>query len=564
MSKSRRKKKKSGLLVKIVLFFVFIGLVLSAFGETIFDRWIPSTEEKDLNEWFEVQADEVKLYLNASADHETIGYARDGGVFLPYTYVYENLNSRFFWSDTDEMMSFTLPDKTLDFTASSKINGIPVFEMIGDELYISLDAVESYSNVSDKRFIGDDISAKRVFVYTGGTELLQAGVLKETAVRTQKNIKAPVLTELVKGASVYVTERDDEWSRIITEDGIAGYAGTKAIDKPEIVNIEDTYLEPEVPHTLMDDKVVMGWHYTFSSNGNTNFDEYYANTAGAINVISPTWIQISDAEGNYKNYTTAEYMEKAHAAGLKVWVSVDNFNQEGGLKDFSTKEYFESSENRRDFISRLMADAAEYGYDGINLDFEGLPTDAGEKYIQFIRELSVECRKNGLVLSVDNYVPYGFNNFYNLDEQGVFADYIVVMLYDEHTDDAGSVASIGYTEFGISETLKSVNKERLIAALPLFTRLWSLSDGRTSSETMDMKKADQYVKNKGYELKWDDVTGQNYGEKIQGNVTKKIWMEDKDSLALKMQTVKQYDCGGIALWRLGYEPSEIWNELTFK
>ena len=75
----------------------------------------------------------------------------------------------------------------------------------------------------------------------------------------------------------------------------------------------------------------------------------------------------------------------------------------------------------------------------------------------FIRELSLRCRQNGLVLSVDNYVPKGYNMQYNRKEQGIVADYVIIMGYDEHfagSPEAGSVSSYNYVKEGISETLK--------------------------------------------------------------------------------------------------------------
>ena len=46
-------------------------------------------------------------------------------------------------------------------------------------------------------------------------------------------------------------------------------------------------------------------------------------------------------------------------------------------------------------IENMMTEADRYGFDGINLDFESLKTAAGVHYIEFIRELSVSCRKKG-------------------------------------------------------------------------------------------------------------------------------------------------------------------------
>ena len=66
------------------------------------------------------------------------------------------------------------------------------------------------------------------------------------------------------------------------------------------------------------------------------------------------------------------------------------------------------------------------------VDFEKISEECGEHYIQFIRELSVRCRQNGIVLSVDKYVPKGYNMQYDRKEQGIVADYVIIMGYDEH------------------------------------------------------------------------------------------------------------------------------------
>ena len=58
--------------------------------------------------------------------------------------------------------------------------------------------------------------------------------------------------------------------------------------------------------------------------------------------------------------------------------------------------------------------------------------ECGEHYIQFIRELSVRCRQNGIVLSVDNYVPKGYNMQYDRKEQGNRCRLRIIMGYDEH------------------------------------------------------------------------------------------------------------------------------------
>ena len=174
--------------------------------------------------------------------------------------------------------------------------------------------------------------------------------------------------------------------------------------------------------------------------------------------------------------------------------------------------------------------------------------------------MSVSCRQKGLVLSVDDYVPAVYSAFYNRKEQGIVADYVIVMGYDEHFagGDAGSVASISYVENGITGTLKEVPKEKLINSVPFYTRVWTEKDGKTTSKAYGMTAAKKWVDENNVELTWQDKVGQYYGEIENENGVQKIWMEEAKSLGLKKDLVNQYDLAGIACWKQGFETADIW------
>ena len=117
------------------------------------------------------------------------------------------------------------------------------------------------------------------------------------------------------------------------------------------------------------------------------------------------------------------------------------------------------------------------------------------------------------MLSVDNYVPAVYNRFYNQKEQGNVADYVIIMGYDEHYagGEAGSVSSIGYVENGIKDMLFLVPKEKVINAVPFYTRLWTGSGDNASSRAMGISEATKWVSESGMDLTWDDSAGQYYG-----------------------------------------------------
>ena len=122
-------------------------------------------------------------------------------------------------------------------------------------------------------------------------------------------------------------------------------------------------------------------------------------------------------------------MQKAHAQGIQVWALVDNFNT-----NVNSEVLLAKSAARDKIISGMIKSAKKYKFDGINVDFEQIRQNAKPHYIEFIRELSIACRKNNLVLSVDvpNYADY--NAFYSRKDLAKIVDYVVNMGYDEHTN----------------------------------------------------------------------------------------------------------------------------------
>ena len=210
----------------------------------------------------------------------------------------------------------------------------------------------------------------------------------------------------------------------------------------------------------------------------------------------------------------------------------------------------------------LIEEALQYKLNGINIDFEKIPSDAGKDYIQFIRELSVKCRNSGIVLSVDNYVPQEYNKYYDKEEQGKIVDYVVVMAYDEHYagSDAGPISSIGYVKDAVKNILTMVPKEKTIIAIPFYTRLWKVAkSGEVTSETLSMTPAKEWIQNNNIDAKWDDTLGCYYAELKSKDVTYRLWQEENKSIEEKMKVIYDANVAGCASWKLGLETESIWD-----
>lgn len=405
-----------------------------------------------------------------------------------------------------------------------------------------------------------------------------AEIKRDTQVRYQGGVKSPILTEISKGSKVVVLDDENDWMKVGTEDGFVGYVKTNALRDAATETTSREFEEPVYTNISKDYTINMAWHNVSNSDANSYILETIAGTKG-LTTIAPTWFSLSDTEGNVSSLADSDYVNYAHQSNLEVWAVLRDFH--GGINSYDeTYEVLSYTSKRTKVINQVIAEAIETGIDGINLDFELISTECGQHYIQFVRELSVKCRQNGLVLSVDNYVPQPYNEHYDIEEQGAVADYVVIMGYDEHTEgsyEAGSVASIGYLKNGITDALESVPTEKLIAGVPFFTRLWfetpkteeELADeagteaasypDKVTSTAYSMDEAAQVVKNAGAEAQWDKETMQNYAEWDADGGTYKIWLEDEQSLEEKLKVIKSNNLAGVAEWSLGMEDSGVWD-----
>lgn len=553
---SRRRKGHGCGITVLVLLFIFI-LAGGGLGVLFAKKYMPSNELADKSRVFGIKGGQVALILDNQVQEEK-GIYEGGQVYLPVDWVNEHLNQRFYWDEGEKLLVYALPDSIVYADESAQGEKGPLFKVTQEGMYLSLGVVVNYTDIRTQAFATSQI--KRVFIDTSW-QPYDTAVLKKTGqIRVKGGVKSQIITEAAAGETVDVLETMDKWSRVRTADGYIGYVENRKLEAGEQVAPVSTFEAPVYTSISMDGKVRLGFHQVTRQEGNNTLEDYASNARG-MNVIVPTWFNVVSSDGTYTSLASKDYVDKAHDMGLKVWAMVENVSTQESIKNLNTKTLMSSTSTRKKLIEKLMNEADTYGFDGFNLDFESLKAEAGPHYVQFIREMSVACRNKGLVLSVDNYVPSSYTAFYNRKEQGIVADYVIVMGYDEHYagGEAGSVSSIPYVREGIENTLKEVPKEKVINAVPFYTRVWTVNEGKTSSKAYGISDARQWVEENQVELTWDKLLGQYYGETVSGSGQQYIWMEEEDSMKLKIDLIKEFDLAGVACWKLGFEPADIWD-----
>lgn len=530
-------------------------LVLAVAGGAVhvISKYIPTKDRMDLNEYYGLVAEGEAALILGTEKLEQRGIIAGEEGYLPLDVVNTYLNQRYYWDAESQQILYATPSEVTSMPASTEA-GSEVWLRDGT-VYLSLSYIRQYTDLDT--YIYENPG--RIAIQYQFSDVNTVTAKKDTYVRFRGGIKSEVLAKVKKGTNLILMEELEDWDQVATMDGYIGYVQKKAVSQPEERTFERQFSREEYDYIKMEQPVNLVWHQVTNMEANAGFAEATANMAG-VNVISPTWYSIIDNEGNISSLASSDYVAQAHEKGLQVWGLVDNFNE-----NISTTEILSRTSSRQNLVRQLIDAALSAGLDGINIDFEYLEEAVGIHFLQFLRELSVETHKNNLVLSVDNPVPEDFTSHYDRAEQGRVVDYVIIMGYDEHyvgSEEAGSVASLPWVEQGIKDTLTEVPAERVINAVPFYSRLWKTLAGTLSSEAIGMGQAQEVVQKYKVETYWDKNTSQNYGAFESEGAEFQIWIEDAQSIAEKVKLSSKYNLAGVAAWKLGFESSDVWQAIS--
>ena len=590
--KSRNRKRaymkrirKRKLTIRLIAFIILIACVMG--GAFLIKSLSPSKEKASLDKYYGINQ---KNQLAIVIDNKVIGAQGqliEGHPYVEYTVVRDYLNERFYLDVYENILLYTLPQGTIRVDVGSEQYTLQkekrsqeyvILKMEGNTAYIALEFVQQYTNIDFELYENPN----RVMIISDWGKTTVATVKKDTQIRMDAGRKNAILADIDKGTEVTVVSTDGKWKKIRTADGIVGFVKSGSLKREESRTISREFEEQIYSHISKDYTINLAWHMVTNKDANSTILETIANTK-KLTTVSPTWFMVKDTKGNLTSLASSQYVNYAHQSDIEVWALLKDFD--GGIDSKEeTLELLSRTSNREKLINQILAEVLKNDIDGINVDFEHVSKECSEHYLQFLRELAFKCGQNEIVISVDNPVPSKYSTQYNIEEQGKIVDYVIIMGYDEHHKDSpesGPVASLGFVEKGIKDALEKVPAEKLINAVPFYSRLWKEvlkteeelkeQEGtdaaqypcHVSSQAYGMSKIMTVIKTAGAEIKVDKATGMNYAEWQDGDATYKVWLEDEEALEAKLQLMKQYKLAGVASWRLGFEKSDIW-ELILK
>ncbi|MDR3540098.1 MAG: glycosyl hydrolase family 18 protein [Desulfosporosinus sp.] len=219
--------------------------------------------------------------------------------------------------------------------------------------------------------------------------------------------------------------------------------------------------------------------------------------------------------------------------------------------------------SQRDCIRHMM-DLLPDTAAGVHVDFEGVEAPYRIPFLTFLESLKVTLHDRGLLLTIAIPAKRSEREAPGYDFAGIgrLCDLITLMTYDEHFSGGspGPIASLPWMTETLDYTSLYIPHEKLLLGIPVYGYDWS----NEPTAMVSMRDIPELVDQTKARLLWSDQAVEPYFYYWRGHVKHTIWYENELSAKLRLGFVKNYRLRGIAIWRLGYETSRFWQEVTSK
>ncbi|MBE3519883.1 MAG: glycosyl hydrolase [Firmicutes bacterium] len=511
--------------------------------------------------WVERPVPERPRLIYEGTVYRTPGVISGGEVYIPFDFIREKIDPDVFWDN--EVLVITTRDKVIKLRTeelTAYINQHPVdlklpVVMEGSMPYVPACVLQEIYPVGAHYFPdARTVQVKRLDVWTRRGEVKEAFFLREAPSFLVRRVEA-----IGPGAVVSIYGKRGGWLLVETSSGNSGYIREEKVREIEPEPPSKELARPYAPPKLPGRRVFLIWEQV----DRTTPDPSRIGEMPGVNVVSPTWFSLSQTPGEVLNTADARYVRWAHSRGYHVWGLFSN-----GFDPVRTRSVIRDSDLRDRVIAQILLYAKAYSLDGINIDFENVYHADASYLTQFVRELVPMARQQGLVVSMDVTVKSESPNWslcYERRKLAEVLDYVILMAYDQYpwgSPVAGPVSTIPWTEDCIKKTLEEVPREKLILGVPFYTRLWTerRQDGQfqVSSKALGMEAAEKWLQDRGITAERDPETGLRYVQRTEGDVTYKLWLEDEESMKMRMMLMEKYGLAGVAAWRRGFEKPSIY------
>ncbi|MBI4646658.1 MAG: hypothetical protein HY738_08740 [Bacteroidia bacterium] len=324
-------------------------------------------------------------------------------------------------------------------------------------------------------------------------------------------------------------------------------------------------------------KIVFSWHPYWNNGLEANYDW------SLISDLSYFGYAVNASTGeptNTYNWSTVNVVTEALANGIRVNLCVTLFSNHA--------TFFASSTSQQTLIDNLISLVQSRGANGVNIDFEGVPSSEKTNFTNFLINLCTQMHTqiSGSQVSIALYAV-DWNSVFDIPVLNNYIDLFIIMGYDYYWSGSTTAGPndplyhFGTTyNYNLSKSItyylnQGMTPSKLILGLPYYGMEYTTTSNTIPSSVLNPPNSTSRT----YKLVRDNTSG-NYtsGNKyfdgdsfspvyiFQSGDWKQCFIDDVYSMGKRLDHVLLREIGGIGIWALGYDDgySDFWNLLSEK
>ncbi len=217
-------------------------------------------------------------------------------------------------------------------------------------------------------------------------------------------------------------------------------------------------------------------------------------------------------------------------------------------------------------IEGLASLCRTYGYQGIQVDFEGAQPAERSPFTSFITALAEKLHSQGDKLSTVVTAKYynvqtGRAAMYDDAALSGPSDYVFVLDWGLHwtTSTPGAMDDLPWSTKVADYTATLPNKSKFILGLPLYGIDWPNGGGPSNPGTpLEYASIMALATEENATPEWEPTAAAPHFSYVDANgVQHSVWYTDQQSLNMRLELAHSLGLG-VGLWRLGTEDQSIW------
>lgn len=250
----------------------------------------------------------------------------------------------------------------------------------------------------------------------------------------------------------------------------------------------------------------------------------------------------------------------AKGAGVMPVLTLTPFGPDGKFNNYLIHAVVSSDEAKGALIGNLRLTMEQYGYEGLDIDFEYILAEDRDLFTQFVREVTEALHEDGYRVTIalapktsadQQGLLYEGKDYGAL---GAIVDAALLMTYEwgYKYGPPMAVAPLNMVRRVVEYAVTEIAPEKLYLGIPNYGYDWPLPfvKGETTARTIGNIEAVQIAIMQGARIQFDGTAQSPYFYYRENGMDHEVWFEDVRSLEKKFQLIKEYGLLGAGYWNI--------------